>query len=134
VSWLRREPRSVKSLTVFTSPGRRQDGIGLRAVPINRILEPKPPLKLPLAPSRLVRGDKRRVEVDHDLRDGLAGRTGPGHLASGEFPAGQPRPVPCCARASRIFASIPGVLATASRTRQIVGVEATLPARPCSPC
>ena len=38
------------------------------------------------------------------------------------------------ARACRTFASIPGAVATASRTRQMVGVDATDPAGPCSPC
>jgi len=38
------------------------------------------------------------------------------------------------ARASRIFASISGAFAIPARTRQIVGVEAMLPAGPCRPC
>ena len=38
------------------------------------------------------------------------------------------------ALACLIAASIPGVFATPSRTRQIVGVDATLPAGPCNPC
>ena len=74
-------------------------------------------------------------KVDHDLPDGFAGGPGAGQLGAGQLPSGanQARSR-ACARASRIAASIPGAFATASRTRQIVGVDATLPAGPCRPC
>jgi hypothetical protein len=41
-----------------------------------------------------VRRDQRRVQVDHDLADPLAGGAGCRQLGAGELTAGQPDPVP----------------------------------------